>query len=219
MATVELPTSSEQRFLLRGVSWQIYQDFAAALGDRPVRLTYDRGNLELMTLSHRHERCSGLLGRLVETLTFELNQPLHGGGSTTFSQEDLDRGLEPDRCYWVENEARVRGKDEIDLTIDAPPDLAIEIDISRSALNRLGIYAAIRVPEVWRFDGTTLRVYLLQADGEYHESDRSRHFPFLPLAEVAAFMQERAHMDDNSLIRTFQQWVREQIARGWQTSP
>jgi Uma2 family endonuclease len=213
MPTIQIPR--EQRFVLRGVDWQTYQDMLAALGDRPVRLTYDRGNLEFMTLSHGHERYSSLLGRMVETLTEELDLPLQSGGSSTFGREDLDRGLEPDRCYYLENAPQVRDKDEIDLTVDPPPDLAIEIDISRSSLNRLGIYAALRVLEVWRFDGTNLWVYLLQADGQYLESDRSRHFPFLPLAEVVAFVQRRTQMSETSLIRSFRECVREQIARGW----
>src|SRR5437867_7161744 len=99
-AAVLIP--KEQRFVLRNVDWAQYRAFAAALGEAHVRLTYDRGNLEFRTLSHGHERCSKLLGRLIETLTEELDVPRQSGGSTTFDREDLERGLEPDQCYYLD---------------------------------------------------------------------------------------------------------------------
>lgn len=213
MATVPV-APHEQRFLMRNVDWQSYRAFADALGESHVRLTYDRGNLEFMTPSHGHERWKSLLGRFVGVLTEELNVPMQSGGSTTFNRADLARGLEPDECYYLENEPLVRDKDEIDLDVDPPPDLAVEIDISRSSLNRMAIYAALRVSEIWRFDGQQLRVYHL-VDGSYVEADHSRHFPFLPLAEMQVFLLRRNNMDETSLIRSFRQWVRDQIARGW----
>lgn len=217
MATVQIPR--EQRIVLSHIDWQAYRKIADALGDRHVRLTYDRGNLELVTLSHGHERCRSLFGQIIVVLTEELRMPRQSGGSTTFRHEDQNRGLEADKCYYLESEPLVRDKDEIDLTIDPPPDLAIEIDISRSSLDRMAIYAAIRVPKVWCFDGTTLRVYRLQANGDYRESDRSLHFPMLSLAEVAKVVQRRTQMDEMNLMLPFRQWGREQIALGWPTPP
>jgi Uma2 family endonuclease len=166
MATVQsLP---EQRFVLYGVSWRTYSRLLRAFADRPgVRLTYDRGTLELMTLSHEHENRGHLLGRLVVTLTEELKLPVKGGGSTTFRRRKRQRGLEPDECYWIATEALVRSKDRIDLRRDPPPDLALEIDITHSSLNRLAIYAALAIPEVWRLEGTSLACYLLGSDGRY----------------------------------------------------
>src|SRR5689334_11793854 len=114
VATVQTP--NEQRFLLRNVDWPRYRAFAEALGEAHVRLTYDRGNLEFMTLSHGHERWSKLLGQFIEVLTEELNLPRQSGGSTTFDRADLERGLEPDQCYYLSHEPLVRNKDEIDLT-------------------------------------------------------------------------------------------------------
>src|SRR6516225_6965757 len=121
MATVELPVPKEERLLLRGIDFQTYLDFSAALADRPVRLTYDRGSLELRTLSHGHERCSDLLGLFVVVLTEELDMPRQSGGSTTFRREDLDRGLEPDMCFYLENEPLVRAKDDIVFKVRRPP--------------------------------------------------------------------------------------------------
>jgi Uma2 family endonuclease len=212
MATV-VETPREQRFVLRDVSWTEYQGIAETLGERHLRLTFDRGSLEFTTLSHGHERYSNLLGRFVEVITEELDVPLQSGGSTTFGREDLERGIEPDQCYYLENEPLVRDKDEIDLAVDPPPDLAIEVDVSRRSLNRMGIYAALRVREVWRFDGETLRAYRLNKRGSYVEVTQSQHFPFLSLAKVAEFLGRRTEMDETSLVRAFRRWVRGQIAK------
>jgi Uma2 family endonuclease len=218
MATAQ-QLSTEQRFVLDCVDWKTYRAFLKALDERHVRVTYDRGTLELMTLSHSHEWSSSLLGQFVEVLTEELNMPRHSAGSTTFKRKRRKRGLEPDRSYYLGNEHKVRGKEEIDLRRDPPPDLALEVDISRSCLDRLGIYAALGVPEVWRFDGQTLQVHQLQADGKYAVCDRSMHFPYLPLTELVGFLQRRTLTDEMSLVRSFREWVREQIARGWPPPP
>jgi Uma2 family endonuclease len=205
-------TSDGQRFLLSGVSWQTYDSLLKALGDRRIRLTYDRGNLELMTLSFRHERFGRLLGRMIDTLTLELDLPVQGGKSTTFRREDLDRGLEPDECFYLANQPRIQGKQEIDLTVDPPPDLAIEVDITRSSLDRMGIYVALGVPELWRFDGRSLQVFGLRADGTYAPLASSPGFPFLPMADVARFLSEGATSDETPWIRSFRDWVRAEVA-------
>ncbi len=205
-----------QRFVLRPTNWANYRAFADLLEEVHVRLTYDRGRLEFMTLSNLHERLNRLVARLLEVLTEELNMPLMSAGSTTLNREDLDRGVEPDQSYYLENEPRMRGRDEIDLTRDPPPDLAIEIEVTRSALNRMSIYAALAIPEVWRFDGETLHVHVRTPEGTYVETERSPHFPFLPLAEIVAFIARRHEISETELVRSFRAWVREQIARGWQ---
>src|SRR5262249_29254374 len=149
--------TQEQRVTLHCVSWAAYVGIGEFLRDQPIRLTYSHGSLEIMTLSLEHERAKKLLARLVEALTEEFNVPAECGGSTTCRREDLERGLEPDECYWNEHQAQMRGKPNFDPETDPPPDLAIEVEITRSVLNRLGIYAALGVPEVWRYDGQTIQ--------------------------------------------------------------
>lgn len=210
------PERNGQRLVLGGIRWPFYEAFLAELGDRPIHLTYDRGNLEIMTLSYGHERYKRRIGRLVEALTEELNLSLVSAGSMTIKREDLARGFEPDECYYIANQARIAGKDELDFTVDPPPDLAIEIDISRSWLDRMGIYAAFRVPEVWRFDGQALHVYRLKEDGHYEQSAGSPSFPFLPLAEFSRFVLTAPGTDETTLIRSFRAWVRERILPGFQ---
>jgi len=194
---------------MHGVDWETYQSMREVLGERPVRITYDRGALELMSPSDVHERLKKLVDRLLVVLSEELDVPIRSQGSMTFNRQDLDRGLEPDECYYIHNEAALRGRDEIDLSVDPPPDLAIEIDVTSSSLNRLAIYAALGVPEIWRFDGTSLHVYLLQSGGLYGEATASRAFPQVPVSELAAHLARRNDMDEVSWVREFRAQVRE----------
>jgi Uma2 family endonuclease len=197
--------------LLHDVRWQTYEALLEDIGDRPIRLTYHRGDLEIMTLSHGHENYNTLLGRFIETLTEELNIPIHSGGSTTMKKETLQSGLESDECYWIRNEPAMRGKKEFDILKDPPPDLAVEVDITSSPSARMDIYASLRIPEVWRFDGENLRVFVLDAKGRYQQRAVSAVFPFLPLEKIADFIRLSDTQDETTLIRSFRQWVREEI--------
>lgn len=210
----------EQTFVLHGVPWVTYERLLRAFADRPgIRLTYERGTLELMTLSHEHESQGYLLGRLVDALTEELGLPVKGGRSTTFRRRKRRRGLEPDGCWWIANEALVRGKSEIDLDSDPPPDLAIEIDVSHSSLNRLGIYARLRVPEVCRSEGQALLCHLLGSDGNYVVSQFSKAFPGLAPADLMPFLLLRGQMDENAIVRQFREWVRQRFVLSGAPSP
>lgn len=210
MKTLAEPVA--ERFGLYDVDWAFYDSLLRRLGDRHVFVTYDRGRLELMSPSPEHEGSSALIGRLIGTLTLELNLPIRSGRSTTFRRKDLDRGLEPDECYWIQNEARIRGRKRIDLTRDPPPDLAIEVEISHRLLDREAIYAALGVPELWRYDGARLRVFLLGEDGVYHASKRSRCLPMAPRSEMERVLEMRDSAEENSLVRGFQDWVRTHLA-------
>src|SRR5262249_39088385 len=154
------------RVVLYGVSWRSYCMMGRALLDRPaLRLTYDRGALQIMTTSPQHERLKHLLSRLLEAWTEEKGLALAGFGSMTFKRKKHLRGLEPDECYWIASYPQIRGKERIDLRVDPPPDVVIEIDIASSSLDRMGIYAILGVPEVWRLDAQGLHFRKLQADG------------------------------------------------------
>jgi len=217
MSTVTAPTQApvtapdEQRFLLRAVDWETYRKLSDALTDHHVRLTYDRGNLEFMTISGDHAFLSRLLLQLVIVLTVELKLPRRCLGDMTCDRQDLERALNPDECFYISNELLVRGKSNIDLTVDPAPDLAVEIELSRSVRSRLGIYAALGVPEVWRFDGQSLTILQLQASGQYAPIERSPLFPFLTGADLAGFLNQRHQTDENSLVESFREWVRKQI--------
>lgn len=213
MSTVSVP--AVQRLLLSGVDWRTYGQLLRALDERPgVRLTYDRGTLEIMTLTSGHESWGYILGRLIAVLTEELGLLIAGGGSTTFRRRPRRRGLEPDECFWIANEPLVRGKTRIDLRVDPPPDLVIEIDITSSSLDRMAIYAALGMPEVWRYDGQTLTFQILGANSQYAAARHSRAFAQLTPADVAAVLALRGQMDVNGMVRHFRAWFRQGLAGG-----
>jgi Uma2 family endonuclease len=206
----------ESRFVIQGLGWDGYETLLSVLGDRrDLRLTYDRGDLEFMSPSGEHEEYGKWLGRIVETVTEELRIPCRGMKSTTWRRKLKDRGLEPDECYYLARFPLIRGKKKIDLDVDPAPDLAIEVEISRSALDRLGIYAALGVPEIWRFDGETLTVERLEDDGRYREVAISPNFPFLALNEVVRWLGLAEEIEDHSeWNRRFREWVRAELAPG-----
>ena len=207
MGTVCVP--AEQRLRLSNIPWETYVLYSDGLGERRIRVTYDRGEMEIMTVSGKHEHKKTLLGRLVKALTEEMEIDIASFGSMTCRREDLERALEADESYWIANEPKVRGRMDIDLEVDPPPDLALEIEISRSTMDRMAIYAFLRVPEVWCSDGDTLRVFLLSSKATYRQSHRSKAFPFLPLAEFAQFLR-RTDLSETQLLRSFRAWVRKQ---------
>ena len=159
----------------------------------------------------RNERYKKLMGRMVETITEELDLPCVAAGSTTYKSKLLDRGLEADECYYLANAGRVRGMARVDLEIDPPPDLAIEVEITSALLNKLAVYAALGIPEVWKHDGETLSVLLLGPDGEHVVSEASAAFPFLPMEEIARFLREHHPNNDTRWARGFRAWVREVV--------
>jgi Uma2 family endonuclease len=208
MATASARTG--QRLVLTNVDWKTYTRLLRTFDERPsLRLTYDRGTLEIMTLTYGHESWGYVLGRMVDVLTEELGLPIAGGGSTTFRRKKRRRGLEPDQCYWITHEAQVRGKLRIDLRMDPPPDLAIEVDVTSSSLNRMGIYAALGVPEVWRFDGQAVSFHILNAAGDYEIRPNSALFPKVSSADILRFLLLRGHLEVNALLRQFRAWVRQ----------
>jgi Uma2 family endonuclease len=190
------------------------------VGDRPIRVTYDRGRMEVMSPLWKHGSISYLLGRLIDVLTEEGGVPVEAGDPVTFNRPDLEKGAEPDKCYYLgDHAALVRGKDRLEMGTDPPPDLVIEADITHSSLDRLGIYAALGVREVWRFDGLALQFLHLQADGSFQPRDTSLNFPGLPLAVIARFLEQAQDADKTAWIRSFRAYVRDPSAHHPQERP
>lgn len=207
MPTVTSP--EQQRFVFDGISWQRYLCFDELIEDRRVRLTYDRGKLEFMTFSYMHENLKEFLGDLLVVLCQEFGVPRSSAGSMTFRREDLDRGLEPDQCYYLFHAHLVRGTEVIDFEVDPPPDLAIEIEISRSLLDRIAILGALGVPEVWRCDGESLRFLRLNESGAYEERDESASFPGISAMDIMTAVRQRCEFDEDTVLHAFRERVRE----------
>ena len=196
----------ETRIVIPNVAWEVFESLGAS-DCAGTRFAYDKGVLEIMSPSIEHEWYHRALGRMVETLTEELEIPILSAGSTTLKLHLKKRGLEPDECFYLEHELQMRGKRELDLTVDPPPDLAIEVDISRSSVDKLSIYAALGVPELWFYDGESLVVRRLE-NGVYVERDRSDSFPFLDLKEIERFMGRFEQLGETAWARSFRKWVK-----------
>ena len=199
---------AENRVVLGNVSWSTYLTLVQDTENPRGRMAYDQGVLEIMSPSATHETVKKLIGRMVETYTLDRGIDIRSLGSTTFKRDDLAKGIEADECYYIQNTAIVLGVDEIDLAIHPPPDLAVEIDISRSSSIKLAIYAALQVAEVWRYDGETIHV-MHWRDGKYVEGVDSEVLPQFPIHETVRLLQQQASIGETELVRQFQAFVRQ----------
>jgi Uma2 family endonuclease len=193
---------------LTGISWQTYESLLEESSDRRLRMTYNRGNLEIMAPSPEHELNKEVLGRFVETLAEELVVQIYPLGSTTFKKVGLS-GAEPDKCFYISRIEAIRGKKRHDPT-DPAPDLIIEIDVTSSSTNRLEIYADLQVTEVWIYDGKSLIVKQLRT-GRYITCSDSQFFPNIPISDLARFLQQSETIGYLELIKTFRSWVRSKL--------
>ncbi|MEB3147670.1 MAG: Uma2 family endonuclease [Sphaerospermopsis sp.] len=199
-----------QRVLLENVTWTELEAILDELGEhRAARIAYDQGILEIMTPLPEHEFDKEIISDLIKALLEELDIEFLSLGSTTFKNQFMQKGIEPDQCFYIKNEGLVRGKKRVDLTVDPPPDLALEIDVtSRTHPN---IYQALKVPELWRFENGKLQINIL-VDGNYVVSQSSLNFPGLPLIDmIPRYLESSGINGRNATIKRFRNWVREQL--------
>jgi Uma2 family endonuclease len=207
METVKTP--AEQRVVLHNIGWNTYERLLADHENNSApRFTYDRGELEIMSPSPEHEAYSRSIALLVELLAAELGIDVYNLGSTTLKREDLERGFEPDSCFYIENEERVRGKARIDLAVDPPPDLVIEIDITSPSFSKLPIYAQIGVPEVWRYDGERLKILVLEGS-EYAETAESTVVPPVTSIVLSNCMEKSTTTKRTVWLEAVREWARD----------
>jgi Uma2 family endonuclease len=196
-----------QRIQLQDVNWPEFEAILDELGDkRACRIAYSDGVLEIRMPLPKHEKAKVLIGDMVKILLEELDLDNECFGSSTFKRQDMAKGIEPDDCFYIENSAQMIGKDRLDLTVDPPPDLAIEVDVTSKT--GLDAYQALGVPELWRFEDGQLRISVLQ-DGQYHDADFSPHFPNFPICEGISRFLDRSQTEGRSqTLKAFRQWVR-----------
>ena len=207
------PATSRSPAVLHDIDWRTYSRLLRIFAERRgFRLTYDRGTLEIMSPLWTHEAPSKLIGRFIDALTEELNLPCRMGGSVTLRRRRKRRGLEPDNCYWIASAQRMQGKRDLDLRTDPPPDLAVEVDVTSSSVDRMSIYAALGVPEVWRFSTGAVSFHILQA-GTYHVRSNSLSFPQLISADLPPFLSQWGQTDDTTIARQFREWVQQQMLK------
>lgn len=204
-------TLAEQRTVLHNVSWETFEALLRDTGeDRGSRLAYDCGTLEIMTPLFEHENAKSNFGNFIIALAEELDIEIRSAGSTTLKRRLANRGIEPDNCYYIQNEPAIRGQEKLNLETDPPPDLAIEIDITSSSVNKLGIYAALGVNELWRYNGQDLKFYHL-VEGQYIECSFSIAFPLISMSDISRFMQQSKNIGEIALLKSFRIWLREKI--------
>jgi Uma2 family endonuclease len=188
----------------------MYTRLLRAFEGRRFRITYDRGTLEIMSPLWEHERPAYVLGRFIDVLTEELRMDCEPGRSVTLRRRRKHRGLEADNCYWIASAPRLQGRTRLDLRTDPPPDLAIEVDITSSSLDRMSIYVALSVPEVWRVEATGLTFNVLVA-GAYQVRSHSLAFPQLAATDLLAFLAQVGQTPTTTLALQFRDWVRQQL--------
>lgn len=199
--------TQEQRTILRHVSWETYEWLMLDYADSSApHFTYDRGTLEIMSPFPLHERYCRFIEMLVQAVADRLDVDQDSLGSTTFKRADLQRGFEPDSCFYFQNGPLVRGKDRLDLRVDPPPDLVVEIDITHSSLDKLSIFGAFGVPEVWRYDGERLQILLREGDA-YIDGTRSRIVPALTAAALTDILRGSSEIRASSWRRRVRAWA------------
>jgi len=207
METVKSP--AEHRVILHNTSWETYERLMKERGESRVpRFAYDRGELEIMSPSTEHESIAYYIGLLAAVFAEEAGVDLYGAGSTTFDREDLERGFEPDACFYVRNAERIRGRPRIDLSLDPPPDLVIEVDITSPSLDKFSIYAQTCIPEIWRHDGERLAIFELRGK-EYVEIAESSTLPPLTSEALSRFIEESSSLDIVTWMRRVREWSRD----------
>ncbi|MFW5693002.1 MAG: Uma2 family endonuclease, partial [Thermoguttaceae bacterium] len=195
-----------------GVNWEGYLSFLDATAGFNLRHTYDEGTLEMMSPRKDHDWVAKLIARMIEALTLALDLPIQSIGSTTLWASKGERGIQPDQAYYLANEPRVRGKDTYEPGKDPPPDLAIEVEVTRTCLARLPVFATIGIPEVWRVDRRgRVQFYCLKGKKkEYEPVERSIAFPFLKPADLTRFVKRRVELGETAVVREFVEWAQRQ---------
>jgi Uma2 family endonuclease len=207
VAVLEKP----MHMVLPHITWDTYERILDETGETHLRVNYLRGRIEFITIPFEHERFNEWFARLIFFIALELKIEVCSGGSTTLKSALAEVGLEPDRCFWIKHEAQMRAKEKWQADTDPPPDLAVEIDITSSWLDRLEIYAALKIPEVWRFDGQALKVLILGVNGKYKERAKSLSFPALPMDGFARFVKNLGSIGEVALIKEFIEWLRSSV--------
>ncbi len=208
LSQLEIPAGNQ--LLLRNVDWESFEQLLEELGDnRGTRLSFSDNTVEIMAPMAVHEDDKSMISDLIKTMLDEMGIEFRALASTTFKNKQMTQAVEPDECFYIQNEEKTRGKAKIDLEQDPPPDLAIEIDLtSRTHFNN---YEKLGVPELWRFDGKSLNINILQ-NNVYIESSQSRQFPNIPLKEaIPRFVEESKTHGRSKMIKSFKLWLKDYL--------
>lgn len=198
--------------ILTDVSWEEYDQLLTDLGaSYAVKITYDRGRLELISPSQKHERFKEIIARIVYLVADEMDIPVESLGSTTYKQQWLARGVGPDACFYVQNAAKIIGNESVDLRACPPPDIVVEIDIAHDSTSKLPIYARMGVPELWRYDEHQFFIYRWERN-LYVEMPTSLNFPLLTTQLLAQLLEQSKTSGQTSTLRSLRDWIHQNKA-------
>lgn len=208
----QLPENASVTF--HDVSWDEYEELLEQVGEAPgLRISYDNGSLQVMTISSEHEKYASFISSLVTVIQLRLRIDILGFGSATMRKRKRKKGNEPDACFYVQTASVIGNRIQLDFETDPPPDIAVEIDVHHDSRSKFPIYAALGVPEIWRYDGKAMTIYLLAkaaADIDaslYFEQETSAALPILS-AQILTETIERMRRDGelNALL-AFDEWL------------
>ena len=199
----------QAQVLFWDASWEFYEAILQEYGETPQKINFDNGTIELMTLSTEHEWLKTFIGDLVNVIAMERTIPMARRGSQTLKSKPKAKGLEPDECFYIARAKEMRGVKRLDLSRDPPPDLVIEVDVEHHVVDREAIYAALGVPEMWRFKNGQLETFRLEG-GMWQLSEYSLSFPFLRVSDLAPFIERTSTEDETAVLIAFRDWLRDQ---------
>ena len=202
----ELPANAVVTF--DNVSWDEYEELLAQVGEASgLRISYDNGTLQIMTTSPEHERYASFIERLVSTLSLQLRINILFFGSPTIKKRENRKGNEPDCCFYVQTAGAIGNRMHLDFEVDPPPDIAVEVDLHHDSRPKFPIYAGLGLPEIWRFDGIKLTIYLLE-DDNYRESATSAALPMLTSVILSDFLSRLSYDNDLQILLAFDEWLK-----------
>jgi len=200
--------------VLHGIPWKLYCKLRRMPENNNIRMTYDRGELEIMSPSPLHGKIATVLGDLINVWRIEFRIPIVSCGNMTVRRSLLERGFEPDNCYYVQHEPQMWDKNKINFKVDPPPDMAIEVEVTRKLLDKKEIYAAFRVPELWHWSGNALKVLELSSAGQYVARETSLCFPAFPIAKAEEIVRQLGSVHETDLLLSFRDWVAKNMQSG-----
>ena len=201
----KLPPAST--LILHDIGWEEYEELLDALGEaKGLRISYDQGTLQIMTLSTRHEKYARLIDNLVSLFSIRMRIKVLCYGSATMKKHDKLRGAEPDSCFYVQNADLVGRKSDIDFSIDPPPDIVVEVDLGHDSVSKFPVYSELGVPEIWRYDGEFITIYHLIGE-RYVTASASHALPALSSDILTEFLSRSNHEDQYEVLLAFETWL------------
>jgi Uma2 family endonuclease len=207
-------TKERPSVLMEDVSWDYYSHTLQELGpSRGTRIIYDQGRMEIVTTSNMHERIKKVIARLLEMYAYQTKIDIVGDGTLTLRRESLRRGLEPDECYYVQTPAPAITEGEFDLSINPPPDLAIEVEVSQTVISKIPIYASLGISEVWKYAAGKITPLHLTPTGAYQPSSKSIAFPNLDMGRFSEFVAQALSEGNQKALDALCAWVSQSSKR------